>query len=724
MKNPVTHRYILCQYVPLQNGKSNKIPLHPQTLRAHNPLDTAIHMDYASATALAAQCGPSYGVGFVFVAEDKYVFIDIDNCLTAEGTWNEIAMNTLSYYPGAYAEVSHSGRGLHIIARYEGPAPFTGRRLDAQGVEIYTAERFCALTGTNAIGDAQTVHTEGFHRHIAALGVQSEHQGAAGTTEWTTEDAPDTNVPQDNQELLQFIMSRKLTANEAFGTMVEFKHLWEANEDVLSKHFPTQTPGKAYDASAADAALAYRLHYYAGGNCERVLELMNLSNLKRDKWESHPRYLPLTIENTRGKNRKFYKHVRLPQPFVNNNTTALEGAQPEITNRVLCVLNYPNLCERGRKVLDTSINLKLLLDVFGIGVKWNSMKREREITIPRCELFPEDAENNALNIICDIALNNFMPIQRIDAHLDLIAQQNTYHPIVEGLKQTPWDGVPRLTQFIDTLETTNRELTQKLVKRWMVSAIAAAHSKDGFAAQGVLVLAGNQNLGKTRFVKSLDPFNCHAVKGGAILDPKDKDCVKTLAGFWIAELGELDGTFRKADMARLKSFITESSDKFRFAYARKDSILLRRTVYAATVNDPNFLVDDTGNRRWWTIHVLSINSNHGLDMAQVWAEVYYLWAMGEQTWLSNEELSELNTHNKRHEMINPLEESLYSFFDFSGTPREEPPLELSSTEVLKIIGISNPSRSQCTQMGKIIMRATGKNPIRRMRSTVHLLYKK
>ena len=81
------------------------------------------------------------------------------------------------------------------------------------------------------------------------------------------------------------------------------------------------------------------------------------------------------------------------------------------------------------------------------------MKREREITIPRCELFPEDAENNALNIICDIALNNFMPIQRIDAHLDLIAQQNTYHPIVEGLKQNPWDGVPRLTQFINTLET-------------------------------------------------------------------------------------------------------------------------------------------------------------------------------------------------------------------------------------------------------------------------------
>lgn len=711
-------RYILCQYIAMPSGKSNKIPLNPNTLIAHNPLDSSIHMTYDAARALAAKLGNGYGIGFVFLKEDNYFFIDLDNCLDANGQWNETARNTLAYYPGAYAEVSHSGKGLHIIGKFEGVAPLIGKRLDSLGIEIYTANRFCALTGYNAIGDAETIHTDALHQYLRALNIDiaAAHERP---DLWTTESEPGKNVPEDNDELIEFMLYRApRSSNETFGGMIEFKHLWEGNVDVLSKFFPSNIPGKPYDFSAADAALAYRLHYYTGGNCERVMELMNLSALKRDKWEFHSRYLPMTIERARGSNREFFVHARQPQAYSNNITT-VDGKQPEIGVRMLNVGNYPELSENLRKVLDTSRNLKTLLDVFGISVRWNSMRREREIIIPKYELFPEDAENHALSVLCDLAINNFMPITRIDQHLDLIAQMDCYHPIVEGLAKHPWDGRPRLRRFIDCLETSNPELTQKLVKRWMVSAIAAAHSKTGFSSQGVLVLAGAQNLGKTRFIKALDPFNCKAVKGGSILDPKDKDCVKTLAGFWIAELGELDATFRKADIARLKSFITEDYDKLRFAYARKDSSLLRKTTYAATVNDPHFLVDDTGNRRWWTIHVTAINNDHGLDMVQIWAEVYHLWVNGEQTWLTQEEMQGLSIHNKRHEMINPLEELFHQFFDFSEGWRSRPLKEFSATEVLRILGFQNPNRSQCTRMGIIISNATGKPPTRKTHCSIH-----
>ena len=713
-----TPRYILCQYIAAPNGKTNKVPLNPNTFAAHNPLDPSIHMTREAAQALAAALGDNYGIGFVFLAEDKYFFIDLDNCLGVNGQWNETAINTLAYYPGAYAEVSRSGRGLHIIGRYEGDAPVIGKRLDAVGIEIYTANRFCALTGYNAVGDAETIHTKRFNEYVAALGIDTTAR-AEPTDLWTTESEPGKNVPEDNDELIDFMLYRApRSSNETFGGMVEFKHLWEGNADVLAKFFPSNIEGKPYDFSAADAALAYRLHYYTGGNCERVLELMNLSGLKRDKWEYHSRYLPMTIERARGSNREFFVHARSPKPSE-HNTIANTGVQPKIGMRILNVGNYPELSENLRKVLDTSNNLKFLLDIFGITVRWNTMKREREITIPKYELFAEDAENHALNVLCDLALNNFMPITRIDQHLDLIAQADCYHPIIEGLAKNPWDGVPRLERFIDSLESTNRDLTQKLVKRWMLSAIAAAHSKTGFSSQGVLVLAGAQNLGKTRFIKALDPFNCQAVKGGSILDPKDKDCVKTLAGFWIAELGELDATFRKADIARLKSFITEDYDKLRFAYARKDSSLSRRTTYAATVNDPHFLVDDTGNRRWWTVHVTSINNNHGLDMVQVWAEVYCLWISGEQTWLDDEEVAKLSIHNKGHEMLNPLDELLHQFFDFEPDWQYRPLKEFSATEVLRVLGIQNPSRSQCTRMGMLISNATGRAPTRTRYSSLH-----
>jgi len=715
MSKPLLPRYILCQYAPMGNGKSNKIPLNPNTLQAHNPLDPEVHMPYETVKAKADALGESYGVGYVFMPGDNYFFIDLDNCLNTNDTWSELALNTLTYFPGAYVEVSHSCKGIHIIGRFEGDAPFHGKRLTSLGLEIYTSGRFCALAEINAHGDAQTVHTGRLAQFISALGIEADTI-TSQPEEWTTEAAEGTNPPEDNAQLIEWFLNRPLSKNEAFGGMISIRDLWENNIPVLAARWPTQTPGKEYDYSSADAALAQRLHYFTGGNCERVQELMNLSKLKRDKWEASPGYLPRTVLNARGVKSNYYIHARPPQALPHDSK-----ADTPTQQNILQAMNYPEISNRG-KVLDTSTNLKMLLDIYGIIVRWNNMKRDREVFIPKCELFPEDAENFALNIIRDLALNNEMPIARIDDHLNLLGQRENYHPVVEGLKQNPWDGVSRLDQFINTLETTNPALSYKLVRRWMISAIAAIHSEKGFASHGVLVLAGDQNIGKTRFIKALDPFDCDAVKTGATLDPKDKDVVKTVASFWIVELGELDGTFRKADIARIKSYLTEDVDKIRLPYARKDSVLKRRTVFAATVNDPHFLVDDTGNRRWWTLHVTAINDKHGLDMAQVWAEVYAIWATGEQTWMTPDEFNELNVHNRHHEQINPLEELVHTFFDFFGEGKTK--IAYSASEVLRALGFQNPSRFQCTQMGKILTRLTGELPKRTMAGRFHHLVPK
>ena len=709
MTKPLPPRYILCQYRPTSNGKTDKIPLSPTTLKAHSPLDTTVHMPYEVAKALADTLGDSYGVGYVFMAGDNYFFIDLDGCINPDGSLTQLAQNSLTYFPSAYVETSNSGRGLHIIGRFEGVAPFDGRRLDSIGVEIYTHGRFCALAEINPQGDAQTLHTERLGQFIAALGIDTTPD-TNRPEEWTTEAEEGTNPPEDNAQLMEFILGRQLTKNEAFGSVLSIRDLWENNIDVLVKHFPTQTPGKEYDYSAADAALAYRLHYFTGGNCERVSELMNLSKLKRDKWEQNTSYLPRTILNARGSNRDFFAHDRPPQALKHSNKPN-SVTQHNLSTKILQALNYPEISSKN-KVLDTSTNLKMLLDIYNISVRWNNMSREREVIIPKCELFLEDAGNYALNTITDLALINEMPITRLDNHLDLIAQKDNFHPIIEGLSKNPWDGESRIDKFISTLTTTNPQLTQKLVRRWMISAIAAIFTKDRFSSPGVLVLAGAQNLGKTQFIKNLDPFDCNAVKSGALLDPTNKDCIQILSSFWIAELGELDGTFRKADIARLKSYITEDTDKTRFAYARKNSVLKRRTVFAATVNDPNFLMDDTGNRRWWTLHVLSIDWNHGIDIRQVWAEVYHIWERGEQYWLNSEEFEGLNTHNKDHEQIDPLEESLHTFYDFSEGWENKPKKWLSATEVLKSVGIIKPSRYEATKMGKTLTKLTGKQPKR------------
>lgn len=372
-------------------------------------------------------------------------------------------------------------------------------------------------------------------------------------------------------------------------------------------------------------------------------------------------------------------------------------------------VEYPDL--RYGKPLDTRNNLKTLLRLHNIIVKWNIMLRCREIEIPDVKHFVDEKENADLAHIYHLATTNDMPNKNLDRHLDSLAWENAYHPVRECIRKKPWDKVARMDEFIGTIKTKDDEFSYKIIRRWMFSAIAAAFSESGFAAQGVLVLQGKQNLGKTRWVKSLEPLGCHAVKEGILLDPSNKDSIITASQCWIAELGELDGTFRKADIARIKSYITNSVDVIRFPYNPRNSHLHRRTVFVATVNENNFLVDDTGNRRWWTIDVESINLDHGIDMQQMWAEVYHVWrAENAQTWLSEDEMTSLSIMNETHEHIDPLEEKFLQAFDFHKEWRNGEKIKLTTTDVLEKLGYIRPSKSDTTRMGKIIMRHTGSKP--------------
>ena len=82
----------------------------------------------------------------------------------------------------------------------------------------------------------------------------------------------------------------------------------------------------------------------------------------------------------------------------------------------------------------------------------------------------------------------------------------------------------------------------------------------------------------------------------------------------------------------------------------------RRSVFAATVNDARFLVDPTGNSRWWTIPVNEVDYEHGLDMQQVWAQFTVEYENGEEWWLTREEEDLLESHNRDHRVASAIED--------------------------------------------------------------------
>lgn len=390
-------------------------------------------------------------------------------------------------------------------------------------------------------------------------------------------------------------------------------------------------------------------------------------------------------------------HVEYEQlrDFVINSKT------PLIKLPAFDLQSYPDLSNvvNNPRPLDTTDNLKHLLAHYKIVVQWNMMSRSRDVTIPEQSFYIEERDNASLTFVTNLAVTHDFPVKRIDKHLDALSWLNTYHPIRDWILSKPLEKPGIFNQFLQNIQTTNNGLSYILIKRWMISAIAAAFTDSGFCAQGVLVLQGPTGFRKSSFIMSLAPESMRAIKGGVSLDPTKKDDILTSSEYWLVELGELDATFRKADIARLKSHITNDIDDVRRPYAVRNSKMIRRTVYSATVNESRFLVDTTGNRRWWTISITEpIETRHGLNMQQIWRELYDMFIAGESPFLNEEEMANLTEENKQYEQRDPFSDKLESRFHWDLVKNRW----MNATEVLSSIGYDKPSLSDLKRMGDIL----------------------
>lgn len=391
----------------------------------------------------------------------------------------------------------------------------------------------------------------------------------------------------------------------------------------------------------------------------------------------------------------------IPEP-VNDNFLPLDAS----VNPFM----FPHMSHQ-QKPLNTWENLEWLLDQYGIKSRYNEISKDVVVTIPGKDYGNDASANSALTEIVSLCARNGMPSGSCAEYVKLIAMSNRYNPASEFITAKPWDGVSRIYDLCDTLETAegfDRSLVLMMVRRWLISAVAAAMQPTGFYSKGVLVLQGEQSLGKTAWFRSLVPPTLRElIKVGATIDPANKDSVSSAIGRWMVELGELDATFRKSDIARLKSFISQDRDEIRRPYDRLESTYQRRTVFFASVNPKHFLADDTGNVRWWTIPVTRINYEHDIDMQQIWAEVAQLYREGERWWMNADEEAMLEQVNKEHEAIDPVEEMILMRYEW-GCDRPAAYTDRTATQVLQEIGYDKPNKAQTTHCAGVLRKLTGK----------------
>lgn len=364
----------------------------------------------------------------------------------------------------------------------------------------------------------------------------------------------------------------------------------------------------------------------------------------------------------------------------------------------------------GELPLETMDNLRVVCDNNDVVIRYNMIKKDDEILIKDAQWSIDNSKNASITWLRSACHKVEMRTTNLKNFVTLLADANQYNPVVSWVTSREWDGVSRIDDLYGTIvenrELCTKELKETVVRRWMIGAIAAAFSPMGAMVRGVLVFQGEQYTGKTRWIEALAPKELDLIKTGRSLVVHDKDSVKQILSSWISELGELDATFKKSDIAALKAFITSDLDELRRPYAAAESQYARRTVFAASVNDSKFLQDDTGNSRFMVIPIVSLNHGHTLDMQQVWAEIYEMWKAGEKHYLSAEEMKLLNGHNENFTATDPIFEMIASHLaweSFSETTCKW----MQVSDVLRWIGKDNPSKFEAISAGKSIKRLNG-----------------
>lgn len=243
-----------------------KVPINAMTGQYIDPIDPDC---WISADEALQHTNLGYGVGFVFTSVDPFFFLDIDDCLVGD-QWSELATNLCQLFTGCYIEISYSGKGLHIFGSGEYPAHAC--RNSALDIEFYTADRFVALTGTAATGDAS-------HRpqnQINWLIDNYFNPGIANSEpigEWSSGPCAEWNGIVDDDKLIEKMLASKGAAH-AFGGRASIADLWGGDTSYHSN-----------DHSAADAALCQHLAFWTGKDCDRIDRLFRQSGLMRPKWD-------------------------------------------------------------------------------------------------------------------------------------------------------------------------------------------------------------------------------------------------------------------------------------------------------------------------------------------------------------------------------------------------------------------------------------------------------
>lgn len=249
---------------PKKDGRISKIPVNPRTGYQASTTNPETWGTYEECEALLA-VNPSLG-GLGIVTGQGIGAIDLDDCFV-DGIISDFAIDVLDAM-SSYAELSPSGRGVHILCRLDDSVDVQ-RRNDTLGIEMYSKVQFVTLTGHMLadipIAERTAQFNAVFGRCIADYDDDDDVLLSADTLEPLRRNSQ-YPVRTDDQVLAALFSRAK-------------------NADKCKLLYDGQWQGLYESQSSADLALANALLEYSDGDLSQTDRLFRASGLMRGKWD-------------------------------------------------------------------------------------------------------------------------------------------------------------------------------------------------------------------------------------------------------------------------------------------------------------------------------------------------------------------------------------------------------------------------------------------------------
>lgn len=318
----------------------------------------------------------------------------------------------------------------------------------------------------------------------------------------------------------------------------------------------------------------------------------------------------------------------------------------------------------------------------------------RNVVTSRVEFMSKDGQT--YNTLRDIEQNSlFRELKKKDfaITIDTLGRLlnsdyvSDFDPFVSYFENLPaWDGV---TDYIGILAKTvklesanENDLFKHNLRKWLIGVVACA-IEPNHINQTMVVLVGEQGIGKGRWLKRLMPLSISRYYFEGIIKTDNKDTLVNLSECLLINLDELE-TLNKTDIGELKSLITRTSVKVRRPYDRLQEDLPRRASFVGSVNPTDFLNDPTGTRRFLAFQVVSIDLEAMPNMDLVFAQAFALYRQGIEWWFNEKEIGDTNSRNMKFSAQGYEEQLILSMYE---KPESGKGTWMTSTEIAESISV-------------------------------------